>query len=428
MQPRYPSSSVNLSQSSRSSIRHRSGAYSPQLDHNDGEGPIQKPSVMPNMAERRHLSQQLEKILPYDPVRGRGKGSVLSDLDQVVAEPTVMLVQSRTVSDLPISSPDLPLTIDRFPQRSWTRTPITRTRTTPLEPSSFIISHHRNEYHDAEAILPFPPMSLTQHTPDDLGPAILASTTPFQKDENPENLDLPDKAPNYSRFDDENERSSDFPRTLPLRRSHLLSRTSPPMSKPATSPKKQTVTQKKKRYTVKSQPLRSSPSSSPTLPDTRMSTSTTLSKTETLKSQGSGRSTLPSYASISLSKAVSGSVSTRPSLLRSLDTTEKLTHKFPIHHRSVRNVQTLPMNCGESHRDSHGKHSHALASTILNELEERGLGMERVNRWNTYKWSLFLSVCSVFAYGLAGLVYSGLTWFRGQSSRVSLFMEKFSRS
>ncbi|KIP02713.1 hypothetical protein PHLGIDRAFT_41453, partial [Phlebiopsis gigantea 11061_1 CR5-6] len=38
-----------------------------------------------------------------------------------------------------------------------------------------------------------------------------------------------------------------------------------------------------------------------------------------------------------------------------------------------------------------------------------------VDRWTTYKWCLFLSVCTVFAAGAAGLVCALLTWFRGRS-------------
>ncbi|OCB85710.1 FMN-dependent alpha-hydroxy acid dehydrogenase [Sanghuangporus baumii] len=41
-----------------------------------------------------------------------------------------------------------------------------------------------------------------------------------------------------------------------------------------------------------------------------------------------------------------------------------------------------------------------------------GLGLERVGRWTTHKWVLFLSVLSVLGYSIAALVFAILTWYQ----------------
>ncbi|KAH8114782.1 hypothetical protein DFH11DRAFT_1877594 [Phellopilus nigrolimitatus] len=41
-----------------------------------------------------------------------------------------------------------------------------------------------------------------------------------------------------------------------------------------------------------------------------------------------------------------------------------------------------------------------------------GLGFESVGRWSGYKWSLLLSVFSLFGYSIAALIYSILTWYQ----------------
>ncbi|OCH87332.1 hypothetical protein OBBRIDRAFT_736360 [Obba rivulosa] len=46
-------------------------------------------------------------------------------------------------------------------------------------------------------------------------------------------------------------------------------------------------------------------------------------------------------------------------------------------------------------------------------LEEgEGLGLDRIDRWTIHKWCLILSVSTIFVYGIAGLVFSVLTWFQ----------------
>ncbi|KAJ3556761.1 hypothetical protein NM688_g1847 [Phlebia brevispora] len=106
-------------------------------------------------------------------------------------------------------------------------------------------------------------------------------------------------------------------------------------------------------------------------------------------------------ASASAVRASSSSVTaryTRP--LSKLDTHDKLTKKFPIS-ASVRKLSAL----------GRGKvGDRALAIVLLDEAE--GLGMDRIDRWTIHKWCLFLSICTLFAYGTGGLICAVLTWFR----------------
>lgn len=89
--------------------------------------------------------------------------------------------------------------------------------------------------------------------------------------------------------------------------------------------------------------------------------------------------------------------------LSSGNSNSKLTKKFPIS-ASVHKLSAL----------GRGKvGDHAFAIVLLDEAA--GMGIDRIDRWTAHKWCLFLSVCSVFAYGAAGLAYAVLTWFGSES-------------
>ncbi|TCD65782.1 hypothetical protein EIP91_002221 [Steccherinum ochraceum] len=92
-------------------------------------------------------------------------------------------------------------------------------------------------------------------------------------------------------------------------------------------------------------------------------------------------------------------------MVSSLSTADKLTRKFPVHRRSMRNISIAAMN-----RSMKGRGGAAFAGTLLGEGE--GLGIDWPDRWTKHKWCLMLSVCTIFLYGLGGLVYSVLTWFQ----------------
>jgi hypothetical protein len=119
----------------------------------------------------------------------------------------------------------------------------------------------------------------------------------------------------------------------------------------------------------------------------------------------SGHSTQLARPLSQASMRTSSTFAIRPSLKRppmhaSLSTADKLTRRFPIS-RSLRGVT----------RDTttHTPISLEFGSSLDVSL---GLDMERPSRWTVHKWCLFLSVCTAFAIGTAGLVCALLTWFK----------------
>ena len=115
----------------------------------------------------------------------------------------------------------------------------------------------------------------------------------------------------------------------------------------------------------------------------------------------------PNSRSSAISAASGGAKYTtklkRSPLPSALSTNDRLTAKFPIS-QSVRGLSLKPSDTGWESVES--------VPSILR--DGQGLGVERVDRWTLYKWCLFLSVCTVFAAGAAGLVCALLTWFRGK--------------
>ncbi|KAJ7201762.1 tetraspanin Tsp2 family [Mycena rebaudengoi] len=85
-------------------------------------------------------------------------------------------------------------------------------------------------------------------------------------------------------------------------------------------------------------------------------------------------------------------------LIQGVGTTDKFTHKWP----RPQSLRDLEERVGKS-----------AGVTVLEALEDgRGLGMGSTKPWTGFKWCLFFSVCTVFAYGTAGLVCALMTWFR----------------
>jgi hypothetical protein len=84
-------------------------------------------------------------------------------------------------------------------------------------------------------------------------------------------------------------------------------------------------------------------------------------------------------------------------LIKSIGTTDRFTHKWP-----------RPQSLRDLNLDSDDAASLAL-------LEDgRGLGTDKAEPWTGFKWCLLFSVCTVFAYGAAGLVCALTTWFRSK--------------
>ena len=97
-----------------------------------------------------------------------------------------------------------------------------------------------------------------------------------------------------------------------------------------------------------------------------------------------------------------------------LSTADRLTSKFPIS-QSVRGLSLKGSESGWSSVESFG--------SVLQGGES--LGMEKIDRWTVHKWCLFLSVCTVFATGAAGLVCVLLTWFKGKRQHARVCPEKY---
>ncbi|KAL0960604.1 hypothetical protein HGRIS_005636 [Hohenbuehelia grisea] len=110
-----------------------------------------------------------------------------------------------------------------------------------------------------------------------------------------------------------------------------------------------------------------------------------------------------STTSASTSKSSTSSIdSGRQSLISSVGTTEKFTHKWPLP-KGMLHPSSL-----NSEDDLDPRATHILAAME----DERGLGIETVGKWTVFKWSLLLSVVTVLIYGTAVLVAVILTWFR----------------
>ncbi|KAF5382695.1 hypothetical protein D9615_003074 [Tricholomella constricta] len=91
------------------------------------------------------------------------------------------------------------------------------------------------------------------------------------------------------------------------------------------------------------------------------------------------------------------------SLIPSIGTTDKFTHKWP---------PPQPLRKADLHSGALNEAMGLeLSQAILAAMEE-GLGVDGVQAWTAFKWCLLLSVSSVFAYGAIGLVCAIMTWFR----------------
>ena len=113
------------------------------------------------------------------------------------------------------------------------------------------------------------------------------------------------------------------------------------------------------------------------------------------------------------SSASSSSIDTgHHSLIPSIGTTVKFTHKWP----KPQPLRNLEVRGGSQKRSDTGLGQ----ATILALEQGQGLGMDKIERWTSYKWCLLLSVSTVFAYGATGLVYAILTWFRSEFPVLNL--------
>lgn len=93
------------------------------------------------------------------------------------------------------------------------------------------------------------------------------------------------------------------------------------------------------------------------------------------------------------------------SLIPSIGTTDRFTHKWPKPH-SLRRV------------DIHSRDLDKITGPDLTQALEEGQGLRAGDReeWTVFRWCLLFSVSTVFVYGTTGLICAIMTWFRSQSS------------
>ncbi|KAJ7599975.1 tetraspanin Tsp2 family [Mycena floridula] len=77
---------------------------------------------------------------------------------------------------------------------------------------------------------------------------------------------------------------------------------------------------------------------------------------------------------------------------------DKFTHKWPRLRSSLRRL------------DQVGSSRKASARLAASE-DGRGLGIDKVEKWTSFKWCLVISVALVFIYGLIALIWAIATWF-----------------
>jgi hypothetical protein len=87
---------------------------------------------------------------------------------------------------------------------------------------------------------------------------------------------------------------------------------------------------------------------------------------------------------------------------------DKFTNKWPeLRRLSTRN------SLGRQQRNINRKQEGM--SSIAAALEDgSGLGIDGIGRWTIHKWFLIFSVCTLFSYGVVGMLIVVKTWFHGQ--------------
>ncbi|KAK0487119.1 tetraspanin Tsp2 family [Armillaria novae-zelandiae] len=93
----------------------------------------------------------------------------------------------------------------------------------------------------------------------------------------------------------------------------------------------------------------------------------------------------------------------RESLVFGIETTEKLTHKWP----RPQSLRAKPET--QRHSATGTTLSHEAVSALL---EGQGLGMDKARQWPCFKWCLLLSEITVFLYGAVAMIYVLSIWFR----------------
>ncbi|KAL5482389.1 hypothetical protein ACEPAI_8983 [Sanghuangporus weigelae] len=124
-------------------------------------------------------------------------------------------------------------------------------------------------------------------------------------------------------------------------------------------------------------------------------------RSQTASTETSSRTSSSARTYASTSSVDSG----RTYLFPGISTTDKFTHRWPV-----------PGGLNKLRRRSFARPMDDFRSIASEEFVsgsfDVGLGFERVGRWTTHKWVLFLSVLSVLGYSIAALVFAILTWYQ----------------
>jgi hypothetical protein len=99
-------------------------------------------------------------------------------------------------------------------------------------------------------------------------------------------------------------------------------------------------------------------------------------------------------------------------LIPSIGTTNKFTHKWPTPKSLNHELQPKKL------KDVRSTALRPSQSPVSALEDGQGLGSSRAH-WTVFKWCLLISATTVFAYGMAGLIFSLTTWFKGQSTSRS---------
>ncbi|CDO72212.1 hypothetical protein BN946_scf184970.g64 [Trametes cinnabarina] len=361
MDRRIPSKSSALT--NRSSIRHRSGVFSPKTSTEDPEN-SSSAALTGNVKRKNSLSEQSERTDHTLTVQ-------VEDTDDVDrGAPTVLLVRRSRASARAKPLPALPGDEFLTPLASSSRDFLAAPLFQATSPSLSLLVAADQERLDELALSPVPltpqpPQPQREHS----APSMRTTGTRVT-----DTLALP--TPDYPAH------RGGLGRRLTSYFSRLRARNAPPAPPARTDSDYSTYSEESTAVSERSRALASLP---------EPATETSIPVPREIKDR-------------------------RPILVSAFSTTDKFTQKFP-RPRSVRSLSYAEQIPGGGRRS-------AMAANMLAEGE--GLGLElRVDRWTWHKWCLVLSVCSVLVYGTAGLICAILTWFRAWNSADVMYVADY---
>lgn len=139
-------------------------------------------------------------------------------------------------------------------------------------------------------------------------------------------------------------------------------------------------------------------------PTVLFSSTPASSRPQSVRTQSNETNSSESKCSTSGSDSVD---SGHDALIPAIGTTTKFTHKWP----RPRSLRYLGGRGDNVYKALNPYQCRSVATALE---DGQGLRIGAVQRWSLFKWSLFFSVLTVFAYGATGLVCAIMTWFRSK--------------